>query len=176
MFINSIFLRPDTLDLRPEPLDLSPHESRCDVPCTALQQGLDYVFTARLANVGRAEAHGLRPEFVVRQAMGTNNTKFGKLTMEILNLAGSRNFQIDYHCIGTMQGDCGTDFRAIFHQTNGIEMLRQSDRQNLCRSDVTLIEDYREWIHTFPLTTPQFRGDLGCDRWETAQAFGVVNT
>lgn len=50
---------------------------------------MDYVITTRLANVGRAEAHGLSPEFVVRQAMGANYAKFGKLTMEMLNLAGS---------------------------------------------------------------------------------------
>jgi len=157
-------------------LDLRPDESRCYVPCTALQQGLDYVITTRLANVGRAETHGLSPEFVIRQAVGTNYAKFGKLTMEMLNLAGSRNFQINYHGIGTMQGNRGTDLRVFVYQLNSIEMLRQSDGQTLCRSEVILINDNREWIHTFPLTTPQFRGDLGCDSEEPAQAFGVVNT
>jgi hypothetical protein len=137
---------------------------------------MDYLIAARFANVGRAETHSLSPEFVVRQAMGTNNAKFGKLTMEMLNLAGSRNFQINYHGIGTMQGNSGTDLRVSLYQLNCIEVLRQSDGQTLCRSEVILIEDNREWIHTFPLTTPQFRGDLGCDSEEPAQAFGVVNT
>ena len=43
-----------------------------------------------------------------------------------------------------MQGNRGTDLRAILYRLNCIEVLRQIDRQTLCRPEVILIEDNRE--------------------------------
>jgi hypothetical protein len=47
-----------------------------------VQHRTHYVFLPRLTNVGGAQAHGLGPEFVIRQSMGANDAKCREFVMQ----------------------------------------------------------------------------------------------
>ena len=59
-----------------------------------------------------------------------------------------------------LPGNRGTDIVVTAGQINRFKVLRKTDRQSLCSSGVILIEDYTEWFHKFPLTTPRFAAAL----------------
>jgi len=85
VLLGSVFLRPDTLDLTPDRIRLR----RAVRGLAARSKPPDH-YAARKCRT--RPNSWLQPTVVIRQAMRTNNAKFGKLTMEMLNLARSRNF------------------------------------------------------------------------------------
>ncbi len=125
-----------------------------------VQHRTHHVTVARLTYVGRAQTHCLGPQFVVRQPVGTDDAKAGELMMQTLNFARARSFQIQHQRFGTMPGNRRADVFVTASQMNRIKMFGKTDRQGLCSSGVILIEDYTEWFHTFPLTTPRFAAAL----------------
>jgi hypothetical protein len=80
--------------------------------------------------------------------------------MQTLDFSRSRSFQIQHQRLGAMPGNRGTDIVVTAGQINRFKVLRKTDRQSLCSSGVILIEDYTEWFHKFPLTTPRFAAAL----------------
>ena len=115
-----------------------------------VQQGAHHVIVARLTYVGRAQTHGLGPEFVVRQPVGADDAEAGKLAMQTVNFVRSRRFHIQYQRFRAMPGNGGTHLFAGAGQMNRVEMLGKTNRQNLSSPGVILIEDYTECFHTSP--------------------------
>ena len=121
-----------------------------------VQQRAHHVILARLTYVGRAQTHCLGPQFVVRQPVGTDDAKSRELMMQTLDFVRPRSFQIQHQRCGAMPGNRGTNLFVAAGQINRFKVLGQTDRQSLCSSGVILIEDYTEWFHDFPLTSPRF--------------------
>src|SRR5208283_1918218 len=80
--------------------------------------------------------------------------------MQTLDFVRPRSFQIQHQRCGAMKGNRGTDLFVGAGQMNRFKVLGKTDRQSLCSSGVILIEDYTEWFHDFPLTSPRFAAAL----------------
>ncbi len=87
------------------------------------QQAAHYILIARFTDVGRAQIQCLGPQFVIGQPMGSHDAKAGEFTMQTLDFARARCFQIQHHRLGLMPGNCGADFLVRASQMNGIKML-----------------------------------------------------
>src|ERR1035438_3979597 len=82
--------------------------------------------------------------------------------MQTLDFSRTVGFEIDDDCFGAMLSKVTSNLGVSGGHKDRLEDFRETDRQIFSCSGVFLIEDYAEWFHDFPLTTPPVRGDLGC--------------
>jgi hypothetical protein len=125
----------------------------CEPVRYGVQQGAHNVIAPWLTYVGRAQTHGLGPEFVVGQPVSTDDAEVGKLAMQTVNFIWSRRFQIQYQSLRTMPGNGEAHFLASADQMNKIKMLGKTNRKNLRNSGVVLVEDHPDGFHITPRCT-----------------------
>ena len=62
---------------------------------------------------------------------------------------------IQYQHFGPIPGDGGTKVLVAASEMNGLKMLGKTVRQDLSGSGVILIQDYTDWFHGSPNSSPR---------------------